>query len=192
MDQLYDISMERIVILWYSSNRKDELSNLLSYENRAIPREVYISNSSSILQVHDVLSNPLQSTSILRDAYCILISLERWRIHQDLVIRSASIDASSSLLAKCTSSSIIYYIYDGSFYDIEIEIEDKKKKQVFTLTVKESEFNTILSSLSIQHQDGILYKQVQDNTIELKVCIIPALPSSSSSLIAHQVLSGYS
>ena len=121
-----------------------------------------------------------------------MISLERWRIHQDLVIRSTSIDAGSSFLAKSTSSSIIYYIYDGSFYDIEIEIEDKKKKQVYSLTVKESEFNTILSSLSIQHHDGILYKQVQDNTIELKVCIIPALPSSSSSLIAHQVLSGYS
>lgn len=121
-----------------------------------------------------------------------MISLERWRIRQDLVIRSTSIDAGSSFLAKSTSSSIIYYIYDGSFYDIEIEIEDKKKKQVYSLTVKESELNTILSSLSIQHHDGYLYKQVQDNTIELKVCIIPSLPSSSGSIIAHQVLSGYS
>ena len=163
--------------------RKDELGNIQQIENRAIPRELFVSEGDKYLEIHDTLSLPFVSHPVLRDSIHVIISLERWRHQRSLRFVKATIDASAAFVVSVEDDFVVCDFIDSQMHEVSLQTNEG------TIMLSENELNTIFMEISEKHNDGNISKTLPNaRSVDVHVLIISSLNYLRTSTLNHQVL----
>ena len=169
------------------NRRKDELGNIQQIENRAIPREIFVSEGLECLEIRDSLAFPFVSHAVLRDSIHVIFSLEHWRHQRSLHFVEAAIDASAAFVVSVEKDFVVCDFIDSQMHEVSLQTNEG------TIVLTEDELNTIFTQISEKHNDGTVVKTLPNSRpVELHVLILSSLSDSRTLTLNHQVLRGFS
>ncbi|CBK23678.2 uncharacterized protein [Blastocystis hominis] len=189
MDSLssFRFDVESNSVLRYFYGVKDELGSIQQFENRTIPRELFVPEGLERLEIHDSLSVPFVSHTVLRDSIHVLFSLEHWRHQQSIQFVGATIDASAAFVVSVKEDCVVCDFLDSQMHEVSLQTSEG------TITLLEDELNTIFTEISAKHNDGTIIKKLPNSqSVEIHVLILSALNHSRTLTLNHQVLRGTS
>lgn len=172
---------------FFVNHRKDELGSIQQFEKRTIPRELFVSEGLERLEIHDSLSVPFVSHTVLRDSIHVLFSLEHWRHQQSIHFVGAAIDASAAFVVSVKEDCVVCDFVDSQMHEVSLQTSEG------TIVLSEDELNTVFTEISEKHSDGTIVKRLPNSqSIEIHVLILSSLNHSRTLTLNHQVLRGTS
>ena len=76
------------------------------------------------LEIHDSLSVPFVSHTVLRDSIHVLFSLEHWRHQQSIQFVGATIDASAAFVVSVKEDCVVCDFLDSQMHEVSLQTSE--------------------------------------------------------------------